>query len=138
MGNTRTRAYRGGVLDAEGFPLSDVSGRLALPDTFVWVDFVDPPLAQLDELAAELGLHELAVEDALGPHQRPKLDHYATHRFLSSQAVRVIRDEGELAETEVDAFINDRWLVTVRKDEGFSMDAVVARWDRSPISAPTG
>ena len=35
------------------------------------------------ELAGELSLHEFAVEDALGPHQRPKLDRYATHLFLS-------------------------------------------------------
>lgn len=132
MGNTRTRAYRGGVLDTEGFPLTDVSDELAQPDTFVWVDFLDPTKEQLGQLATELGLHELAVEDALGPHQRPKLDHYATHLFLSCHAVRVVLAEGELAETEVDAFIDHRWLVTVRKDQGFSMDAVVSRWDRSP------
>src|SRR3990170_2880363 len=124
--------YRKGVLEAEGFPVADVSEHLDEPDTVVWVDLHGPSTAELHELADELGLHELAVEDALGPHQRPKLDHYASHLFLSCHAVRVVRAEGELAETEVDAFINHRWLVTVRKDQGFSIDAVVSRWDRSP------
>lgn len=138
MGNTHTRAYRNGVLDAEQFPLEQVSEKLADSDTFLWVDLLDPAPEQLNQLAVELGLHELAVEDAIGPHQRPKLDHYATHLFLSCQAVRVRRDEGELAETEVDAFINHRWLITVRKDDAFSLDAALGRWDRSPDLASHG
>jgi magnesium transporter len=38
----------------------------------------------------------------------------------------------------VDAFIGDRWLITVREDEGFTMDRVMARWDRSPELAKEG
>ncbi len=138
IGGPHTRAYRNGVLDSEGFPVSEVSEHLAQPDIVVWVDFCGPSKDDLHELAAELGLHELAVEDALGEHQRPKLDHYESHLFLSSHAVRVDADSGELADTEIDAFINERWLITVRKDEGFSMDAVVKRWDRSADLAKLG
>ena len=82
MADARTRVYRKGVLEAENFPVADVSEYIAEPETLVWVDFCGPTQEQLDELAEELGLHELAVEDALGAHQRPKLDHYATHLFL--------------------------------------------------------
>ncbi|MDQ6949293.1 MAG: magnesium transporter CorA family protein, partial [Actinomycetota bacterium] len=132
MGQADTRVYRKGVLDAENFPVADVSEHLDEPDTVVWVDFCGPSKEQLHELAAELGLHELAVEDALGPHQRPKLDHYGTHLFLSCHAVGVNSAQDGLDVTEIDAFIGNRWLVTVRKDEGFSMAPVLARWDRSP------
>lgn len=131
MGDALTRVYRKGVLEAEGFPVADLSEYLEEPDTVVWVDFCAPSREQLRELEAELGLHELAVEDALGPHQRSKLDRYDTHLFLSSHAVRVNRDEGTLEETEIDAFLDERWLITVRKDEGFPMDPVLRRWDRS-------
>jgi magnesium transporter len=124
--------YRKGVLEAEGFPVTDVSEHLEEPDTIVWVDFCRPGKEQLNELAGELGLHELAVEDALEPHQRPKLDHYATHQFLSSHAVRVDVEAARLDKTEIDAFIGARWLITVRADTGFSMDPVIRRWDRSP------
>jgi magnesium transporter len=133
-----TRVYVKGVLDAEGFPVADVSDHLAREDTVVWVDLCDPTKAQLDELAEELGLHELAVEDALGPHQRPKLDHYASHKFLVCHAARFVRDTSTLGTTEIDAFVNERWLITVRKNEGFSMDRVKARWDRSPDLAVHG
>jgi magnesium transporter len=131
MGEARTRVYRNGVLDNENFPLAEVSEYLEQADTVVWVDFCEVTKEQLDQLAEELGLHELAVEDALGPHQRPKLDHYATHLFLSCHSVRVKENATGLDSTEIDAFINSRWLVTVRKDEGFNMDDVTTRWDQS-------
>jgi magnesium transporter len=139
MGRARTRLYRGGVLEAEGFPVADVSDHLEQPDTIVWVDLLDPDKDELDELAGELGLHELAVEDALEPHQRPKLDHYATHEFLSCHAVRVGADGRGLDETEIDAFINERWLITVHDhDSFFDTGAVLARWDQSPDLAASG
>jgi len=132
MGQCHTRVYRKGVLEAENFELAKVSDYLAETETVVWVDFCAPSKDQLHELALELGLHELAVEDALEEHQRPKLDHYATHLFLSCHAVRVNTEVGGLEVAEVDSFIGGRWLITVRKDEGFSMEPVLQRWDRSP------
>jgi magnesium transporter len=138
MGDPVTRVYRKGVLEAEGFAVADVSEYLGESDTVVWVDLCGPSKEELHELASELGLHELAVEDALGPHQRPKLDRYATHLFLSCHAVRVNIDGGSLDETEIDAFVNERWLITVRKNDGFSIDPVLERWDRSPDLAVYG
>ena len=138
MDDAHTRVYRNGVLEAEGFPVADVSEFLAEADTMVWIDFCAPSKAQLHELADELGLHELAVEDALSPHQRPKLDRYESHLFLSAHAVRVDGESGRLDETEIDTFIGSRWVVTVRKNEGFTMAPVLHRWDRSPDLAKSG
>lgn len=132
MTDALTRVYRKGVLDAEGFAVADISEYLEEPDTVVWADFCAPSKEQLHELAGELGLHELAVEDALGPHQRPKLDPYDSHLFLSCHAVRLNIEAGELDETEIDAFISERWLITVRKSEGFPIKPLLRRWDRSP------
>jgi magnesium transporter len=131
VGTSLTRAYRDGVVDAEGFPVAEVSEWLRKPDVVLWVDLCDPSPEDVQELAAELGLHELAVEDALEPHQRPKLDHYDTHLFLSCHAVTVDVGEGELHKAEIDAFVNDRWVITVRKDDGFPIEPIVQRWDRS-------
>ena len=133
----RTRVYCNGILEAEDFRVADISEFLERPDTVVWVDFCGPSKEELLEVADELGLHELAVEDALGPHQRPKLDHYASHNFLVCHAVG-LNDDGTLIETEIDAFINKRWLVTVRKDETFPLEPVIARWDRSTDLAVHG
>lgn len=127
-----TRAYRDGKMVEEGFPVAEVSEHLDMAGTIVWVDLCGPSLDQLHELSSELGLHELAVEDALSAHQRPKLDRYPTHLFLSCHAVRLDATTGMLSTTEVDAFINERWLITVRKNDGFPLEPLLDRWDRSP------
>jgi magnesium transporter len=138
MGNVRTRCYRAGVLDAEDFPVDEVSERIALPDAVVWVDFVHPDAADLAPLSDELGLHELAIEDALEPHQRPKIDRYPSHLFLSCHAVELRAPGDGLHKTEVDAFIGDRWLVTVRASDSYSIDRVVRRWDDDSELVATG
>jgi magnesium transporter len=131
MGHANTRLYRKGVLETTGFPVEDISDHIAEDDTLVWVDFCNPTREQFQEVADELGLHELAVEDALEPHQRPKLDVYDSHLFLSTHSVRLDEEAGELKVTEIDSFINEKWLITIRLDEGFPMDDVLKRWDRS-------
>ena len=132
MSKALTRVYRAGVLVDEDFPVADVSDFLEEPDTIVWVDLVGPSTQELLDLAEELGLHELAVEDAVGRKQRPKLDRYPTHLFLTTYHVAVDLEAARLDETEVNAFFNNRWLITVRQNDGVPMDRVIARWDRSP------
>lgn len=138
MEQVRSRAYRDGHLVAEGFPLEEVSEYLDVGGTIVWLDLCAPTAGRLRLLADELGLHELAVEDALGPHQRPKLDHYPSHVFLACHAAWVDVERAVLHETEVDAFFDTRWLITVRKDDGFAIEPVLARWDRSEQLAHHG
>ncbi len=138
MEQAHTRVYRNGVMECEGFDIAKVSEYLAEDDTMVWIDMCAPSKDELLKLAEELSLHELTVEDALSEHQRPKLDRYDSHLFMSMHAVRVDTQSGELDKTEIDAFINSRWIVTVRRDEGFSIDPVLRRWDRSPQLAKNG
>jgi len=77
---TRTRLYRGGVLLDEGFPAEQLSERLAADEGAVaWLDLYEPTEADLQIVTEEFGLHPLAVEDAISPHQRPKVDRYRTH-----------------------------------------------------------
>jgi magnesium transporter len=41
-GMYRTRLYRNGVVEAEGFPVADVSDYLADPTAVVWFDLCEP------------------------------------------------------------------------------------------------
>ena len=134
----RTRLYRGGVLVAEDFPLEDVSEHLASDDAVLWIDLSAPDVDVMSLMAAELGLHRLAVADALGSRQRPKLDRYATHEFLNMYAVHLDHESGSLHESELSAFITPKALVTVHKDDRFDIEAVVARWDASPDLLSSG
>ena len=134
----RTRLYRGGHLDKQDFPVADLSDYLSEPDTVLWVDLCAPDRADLDVVAEELGLHALAVEDAVSPRQRPKLDRYDTHDFLSLYAVDLDNDTAALHLSELSAFVTPRVLVTVRKDPSFDMEAVIGRWDSSRDLATHG
>src|SRR5262249_13462082 len=134
----RTRLYRNGTLELQGFPVSDISERLKEPDTIVWLDLRDPSHDDLSVLSDEFGLHPLAIEDAVLEHERPKLDRYRTHLFLTAYGVHLDTDTGQLATSEVSAFITPRALITVRKDDGLDIGAVAERWDSSADLAKHG
>jgi magnesium transporter len=125
----RTRCYRRGVLTDEDFPLEEVSEHLAEASGVVWVDLCAPDREDLQLVADELGLHRLAVEDAARGRQRPKFDRYSGHDFLSAYSVRLDVESGQLITDEIAAFITPSALVTVRRDEGFSIDGLLTRWD---------
>jgi magnesium transporter len=134
----RTRLYRGGELALEDFPVEDISEHLKDQGACVWLDYCAPTTEELATLAEELQLHPLAVEDAVNEHQRPKLDRYDSHLFLSAYAVSLDSSSGELRASEIGVFITPQALVTVRNDEGVAIDPVLARWDDSEELARYG
>jgi len=127
----RTRLYREGKLVLEAFPAADISEHLEDETACVWLDYCDPTKAELATIAEELRLHPLAVEDAISAHQRPKLDRYDTHLFLSAYAVKLDTRSGELRTHEIGAFITPRALVTVHMEKGARVEPLLARWDAS-------
>jgi magnesium transporter len=134
----RTRLYRHGVLEREGFPVDDISEYLEDESAVIWLDLRDPDREDLSVLSAEFGLHPVAIEDAIYEHERPKLDRYRSHLFLIAYAVHLDTDTGQLAMSELAAFITERALITVRKDDGLDIGAVVNYWDASPDLAKFG
>jgi len=133
-----TRAYTGGRLVEEGFPVDQVSDHLDRGHTVVWLDLLRPTREDLEVLIEEFGLHPLAVEDAVNEHQRSKLDRYTDHLFFSSYVVHVDEQTAELAVHEVAAFITPRALITVRKGDGLEVAPLLARWDGSKDHAGSG
>jgi magnesium transporter len=131
---TRSRLYRNGVLEAEGFPAEEIADRLKDQDAVVWLD-VDA--GDLGRVGDPLGLHELAVEDAVDAGQRPKLDSYDGHLFLSANAVRLDTETYALTTFEVSVFVTSNAVVTVHEN-GFDLDAVKARWDGAERLAGSG
>jgi len=132
-----SRRYLNGIVVETNFDLALISDHIAVQGSTVWVDFVAPTKEDLALIEEELGLHHLAIEDAVNDHQRPKLDRYDTHLFLAAYAVTLNRETGELTRTEVKAFITPRALVTVH-DDSFDMTRVVSRWDNDPDLAHHG
>ncbi|WP_432977363.1 magnesium transporter CorA family protein [Dactylosporangium sp. CA-233914] len=130
----RTRLYRDGRLEAEDFPLEDISEHLKDAAAVVWLDLTDPKQADYDRVQEEFGLHRLAIEDASSPHERPKLMHYPGHVFFNAYAVAF---HGGAEVHEVSAFLTERAIITAH-GRGFDMDAVVQRWDAEAELAGAG
>jgi magnesium transporter len=134
----RTRLYRNGKLEQEGFPVADISDVLADESAIVWLDLRDPDRDDLSVLSEEFGLHPVAVEDAVHDHERPKLDRYRSHLFLLAYGVHLEQQTGALATSELAAFVTPRALITVRKDDRLDIGAVLDYWDASPDLAAYG
>lgn len=133
----RTRLYRNGDLVAEDFPIDDISEHLRDEGTVVWLDLESPTSQEYEQVQEEFGLHQLAIEDASSPRERPKLGHYRGHLFLSAYQARFDGGRGELTVFPVSAFITPRALITVH-GEGFDVDSVVRRWDATAELASHG
>jgi magnesium transporter len=78
---------------------------------FIWLDFTDPTIEDLNTLIEPLGLHPLAIEDCLDDDQVPKMEEFPGHTFILFNRYRTI--EGSARIEEVNFFLGDRYLVTV-------------------------
>ena len=70
-----------------------------------WIGLFRPAEAQLLAVAEEFGLHELAVEDAIVAHQRPKLERYGDTLFVVLRAARYLDDVEEVEFGEIHVFV---------------------------------
>jgi magnesium transporter len=109
---------------------SEIHGYLSKPGCFVWVALRDTTDAELEEMSAQFGLHELSVEDARHGHQRPKIEEYGSEIFAVLHVVEVKGDELHVG--EVDVFTGPNYVLSVRNrtDQGFL--GVRARCEREP------
>ena len=97
-----------------------------------WIGLYRADPDQLASLATEFQLHELAVEDAIQAHQRPKLERYGETLFIVLRTGRYI-DEAEAVEFgEVHVFIGPDFVVTVRHSEAPDLAAVRRRMEDEP------
>ncbi|OIH96419.1 magnesium transporter CorA family protein [Curtobacterium sp. MCBA15_001] len=132
-----TRSWRNGSAAERDFPVERVSDCIAGGDGFVWVDYTDPAASDLEQVEEELGIHALAIEDAVEHGQRPKLDRYRDSRFLVVYDVQGRDETGALVTHEVKAFITEHALVTIHGPE-FDTRAIERRLDANADMAGHG
>jgi magnesium transporter len=105
--------------------LADVITSLEGTQDFLWIGLFEPSLEELSQFAGPLNLHPLAVEDAVEAHQRPKVERYDNHLFMSIKTVTYTNDDIQTA--EINAFLGQRYLVTVRHGQGHDLREVRRR-----------
>jgi magnesium transporter len=99
----------------EGDLLLTDAGEAAQRDgSFVWVGVYEPSEDEFDAVRREFDLHELAVEDAVNAHQRPKVELYGDTMLVVLKTVRHVESEEDLETGEILLFVNRDFVVTVR------------------------
>jgi magnesium transporter len=113
-------------------------------EAFVWIGLHEPDEHQMQTVADVFGLHELAVEDAVHAHQRPKLERYDKTLFLVLKTVKYVEHESvtkarQIVETgEIMIFVGVDFVVTVRHGAHGRLAEVRQRIDASPAVTKLG
>jgi magnesium transporter len=102
----------------------------ARPGHFVWIGIEAPSERDLRQLQVQFGLHELALEDALNAHQRPKLETYGDTTFLVLRTAFVVDGHITLGETEI--FVGQGYVISVRHGASASYARVRQRAEAAP------
>jgi magnesium transporter len=100
--------------------------------TMAWIGLYRPAETQLLAVAEEFGLHELAVEDAIVAHQRPKLERYGDTLFVVLRAARYLDEVEEVEFGELHLFVGSNFVLTVRHSQAPDLAVVRRRMESDP------
>ena len=121
--------YEGGGRRPGRVALTDAGAAAASTDGFVWIGLQQPTAADVEAVAQEFGLPELAVEDAVKAHQRPKLELYGDVVFMVIKPVTYVDSEEVIEVSEIALFLGPGFVVTVRHGESTVLRTVRERLD---------
>ncbi len=99
---------------------------------FVWIGIHEPEPGDIERLAELFSLHELAVEDALQPHQRPKIEDYDEDVFLILKTAHYHEDREEVHFGEISMFAGPGYVITVRHGPGSELRTARQRLEARP------
>jgi magnesium transporter len=110
----------------------DEAGRASREEgSFVWLGLHEPTAEEFDSIARQFDLHELAVEDAIKAHQRPKVELYGDTLFVVLKTARYVDSQEVIQVGELMLFVHPGFIVTVRHGEA-ELGAVRAKIEARP------
>ena len=99
---------------------------------FAWLGVHEPTPEEFDAVAREFDLHELAVEDAVEAHERPKLEVYGETLFVVLKTLRYIDSEEVIRSGEIMLFVNPAFVITVRHGDASDLHPVREAIEKRP------
>ncbi|MFS2157094.1 magnesium and cobalt transport protein CorA [Pseudomonas sp. Pseusp122] len=111
--------------------LDEGAAWAAKPGHFVWIGLEQPNADELATLKRQFNLHELAIEDALEIHSRPKLESFGDGLFIVTYAP--IRENGKLEFIETHIFAGKGYIITSRNGQSKSYGLVRQRCEARPL-----
>ena len=124
--------YRGGERVADVPDVAAMAEVCRDGGGIAWIGLNRPTAEEFAEVTCEFELHELAVEDAIKAHQRPKLERYGDTLFIVLRAAHYL-DETETVEFgEVAIFVGPQFVITVRHSDAPELGSVRRRLEARP------
>jgi len=125
--------YKDGARQHEGpLPLEQAAKCARGGDEFVWIGLHEPAPEDLKQLEGLFGLHELAVEDAARPHQRPKAEDYEGSSFIVLRTAHYHQDTERVHFGEIHVFAGTGYVITVRHGPGSELATARSRLEARP------
>nr|WP_218847156.1 magnesium/cobalt transporter CorA [Psychromicrobium silvestre] len=97
-----------------------------------WIGLYRPTAEEMASVGAEFNLHELAIEDAITAHQRPKIERYDHSLFTVLLPARYLDKEEEVEFGELHVFTGKNFVITIRHAETPVVAKVRHRMEHSP------
>jgi magnesium transporter len=132
MATVDSAVYLDGIRTDNPVTLDETFEMMHERQGMAWIGLFRPEPWEIQAVAAEFDLHELAVEDALSGHQRAKLEQYGGTRFLVLRPARYLDDVEKVEFGELHVFTGADFIVTVRQAEGLDLARVRQRLEADP------
>jgi magnesium transporter len=120
--------YEDGHRRAGGVELHDAYEACRRDEgAWVWIGMYEPGMDEFDSVAREFQLHELAVEDSVKAHQRPKLEVYGDTIFLVLRTAHYIEETEDVETGQIMLFVGPGFVISVRHGESSDLHPVRLR-----------
>jgi magnesium transporter len=116
----------------ESVTIERITDVLKDSDRFIWIGLREPTPELLTQVQRAFDLHELAVEDALCAHQRPKIELYGESLFVVLRTAQMNTEQHCLEFGETHVFLGAQYIVVVRHGSSLPYVGVRARLETTP------
>jgi magnesium transporter len=124
--------YDEGVRREGPLVLDEALEAASKPGSFTWIGLHQPTPSEFYAVRSEFGLHELAVEDAVKAHQRPKLEVYGTDIFVVLKTARYVDVYETVEFAEIQLFVGRNYVVSVRHGQASALAEVRKHLEDEP------
>ncbi|AMS44216.1 magnesium and cobalt transport protein CorA [Aminobacter aminovorans] len=134
-GVVASSVYFGGRRIAD-IPIEEAGLWAAKEGHVVWIGLLEPARELLLRVQRQFNLHDLAIEDAEHPHQRPKIEQYGDALFIVARTAQLVQGRVNFGETHM--FVGKGYIVSVRHGVSTSYAAVRQHWESCPSALAKG
>ena len=118
--------------DAGPVPLEEAAARCN-QGGFVWLGLFEPEEGELAQVRDTFGLLDLAIEDALKIHRRPKIENYGHGvQLVILRTARYDDDDEEVEFGEISVLLGPAFVITVRQGAGGELRGARQRLEQQP------